>query len=328
MVLNYLETYAPNPDTSSDTAMLDWWGPCASYAVDNLVTTPACVSAFGDAFRNISTYDSASASNSNSSSASADCWGTSSFGPRCDGVAYRGKFTFQPPDLDLTAANARSWIYFMSSFYEGLAGTNSTDPIPPSEEATHFGNIAAYPATVFTASLVAFQNFGIVKDVAEVFLDRKRLFLNLPILTFCIFEAAFRTIPDGMGNYFYLRDNAPENLLYPLMVCSSLVIMNTYINYFFAHYRKLPGATQQLWWLLKHGAAKVLQTTFAEPQIFYAKQDSILSAVSRTETFIANAGSDTLSILPEILGVEVESHEQKGLLGRIGDNFKRVFQNL
>ncbi len=320
MVLKYLETDAPNPDTSSDAAMLNWWGPCASYAVEHLVTTPECV----DAFRNISTYASAS----NASSASADCWATSSFGPNCNGVSYKAPFTFQPLDLDLTADNARSWVYFMSSFYEGLAGTNSTDPIPPSEEATHFGNGAAYPATVFTASLIAFQNFGIVKDAAEVFQEKNRLFLNLPILTFCVLEAAFRTIPDGMSNYFYLRDNAPENLLYPLMVCSSLVIMNTYINYFFAHYKKLPGAVQQLWWLLKHGTAKVLQTTFEEPQIFYADQDSILSVVGRAETFIANADSDTLSSLPEILGIEVESHEEKGLLRRVRDNFKRVFQNL
>ncbi|CAO5682103.1 MAG: hypothetical protein HEEMFOPI_01590 [Holosporales bacterium] len=171
---------------------------------------------------------------------------------------------------------------------------------------------------------MSFQTFRTIGDIANVVNNKTRLCLNVPILTFCFFEAIFRTLPESMINYFAIQNNTPNALLYPLAVYSSLVIVCTYINYFLDHYNKLPGAFQQVRRCLGCGKSYVQGKTFVEPAIPYAHKNMLENHIANLSDFVVRAKNETLEELGNILKLNEEAVEKKSFLKEI---VKLVFSN-
>ncbi|CAO5681450.1 MAG: hypothetical protein HEEMFOPI_01504 [Holosporales bacterium] len=299
----YFLDNTPDPYTSDNTTILAWWTPCLDYARKNMVDNSNCTEYF----------------NSNQTFTEFFYWPNctgyvASFGHNCKGIMFEqaGGELSLPGDASYTIQNAKAWLEAFYVLYQGMAG-NSTDPFPPSEKADTFGKALAPFYAIFTASLMSFQTFRTIGDFHKIVHNPSRLWLNIPILTFCVFEAIFRTLPESMVNFFAIQNNAPNALLYPLAVCSSLVIMCTYINYFFDHYKKLPGVVQQMWRFLCYGKASLQGNTFVEPAIPYAHQDALENHINSLKDFVVKASDETVTELANVLEIRDESEEKESI---------------
>ncbi|CAO5675877.1 MAG: hypothetical protein HEEMFOPI_01157 [Holosporales bacterium] len=313
-VLEYFETYAPNPDTAPDDEVLSWFNNCLNYAFTNMKFNDGCPLSLAEV-DNITGWDAGSSS-SGTGAIPVLCTAEATFGETCAGVVPTLKGFNIPSDIMRTVDNAHGWLVFLFESYQYDAGTTSTDPVPPSEEAVRFGQGMGIISAVFTTALTTFQTGRVVEGLFDLFATtpenaeagRKSKLFNGINLAFSTFEAAFRTLPVGMVTYFALQGRVPDSLFWPLLVANCLVTMCTFINYFFDHYQKLPAALQTGYALLLYGKAKIFGTPYEAPKALYQKHDGLQKKVDAMITHVARMNGE-LKILAEALGIQAKETE-------------------
>lgn len=314
MTLLYFNTYAPNPQNATDAEVLSWFNNCLNNAFTNMAFNPGCNLTVTD-------IDNITDMGNTTGSGSLPVWCTAwaFFGETCAGVIPTPKEFNIPADIIRSADNARSWLVFLFQTFQTAAGTTSTDPVPASDAAVRFGNGMGGISAAFTTALTTLQTFKVVDGLFDLFskhpnnaeAGRKSKVFNGVNLAFSTLEAAFRTLPVAMMNYFAMDGIVPDSIFWPLLVANCLVTMCTFINYFFDHYQKLPAALQASWGIYLMAKEKVWGTPYESPKAFYQKYDGLQKKVDDLITHVAKMKDTDLKALANTLDIQEKNEEEE-----------------